>query len=77
MKSRSFADKAFLAFDGRASKRGLQALRDVPYLMIVSDDGMLTAKPESAMPLHIDGIPYFAFSGYVDCLDSTNKPVAR
>jgi hypothetical protein len=45
--------------------------------VIVGDDGVLTAKLEGAMPLHIDGIPYFAFTGYVDCLYSTDKPVAR
>ena len=46
-------------------------------LVIMGDDGMLTAEAESAMPLHIDSIPYFAFIGYVYCLDSTNEPVAR
>jgi hypothetical protein len=46
-------------------------------LSIMSDDGMLTAKSESAVTFHIDGVPYFAFAGSVDCLDSPNKSVAR
>jgi hypothetical protein len=33
-------------------------------LLIMSDDGMLTAKSKSAVTFHIDGVPYFRLRGF-------------
>ncbi len=46
-------------------------------LMIVGNDGMLTAKSQSAMTFHIDGIPDFAFPGRINRLDGSNKSITR
>jgi hypothetical protein len=46
------------------------------WLMIMGDDGMLTAEPQRAMTFHVDGISGFAFPGDVDRLDGSNKLIA-
>jgi hypothetical protein len=45
-------------------------------LMIVGDDGMLTAETQGAVTFHVDGISRFAFPGRVDRPDGSDKAVA-
>jgi hypothetical protein len=68
------------SYDGVVIGGGIRmppkSLPDPPCaLMIVGDDGVLTAKAQRAVAFHVDGIARYAFPGGVDRLDGSDKPI--